>query len=266
MNRARTKKRAVSQNDDIRARHIKRQKKRRKRRIFFRTFLLMLLLVIVCTTVMFLTPWFNISAIDVNGISHLNGDDIRACSGIYIGNNMFKISTSHARDKISALPYVKEVEVKRNFPKKVEINIVESHARAYFEYMGGYAVIDEDGKALEIMSEEPQNCIQIMGCELKDFSLGKKISIDSAEKFDIILLYIGELEKTEFYGGVNKLDLTNTVDIKFTFENRLTVFCGDISGLNRKILTFTEIAYNQLSPNARGEIDLRIDGSAYYRP
>ncbi len=262
------RKRKIKQreNEDIRARHIKRQKKKRKRRIFFRTFLLLLLLFSVCAIIMFMTPWFNISQIEVVGNSHVSADAITAQSEIYEGANTFKISTSYASERISWMPYIKSVEVKRKMPNKIVIEVTESHAAAYFEFYGGYALIDEDARALEVVYEAPQGCIQIVGCELKDFSPGNKISIDSQEKFDIILLYIGELEKTEFYKGVNLLDVTNMVDVKFKFENRLTVFCGESKNLDRKLLTFTEIAYNQLSPNARGEIDLRIDSKAYYRP
>ncbi len=262
----RQKQRPRTANEDLRARHIRRQKKKRKRRVFFRIFSFLFLLSIICSIVMFMTPWFNISAIEVVGNLQLNPEALVMQSEIYQGANIFKISTSHAEKKIAAMPYVKSVQVKRKLPNKIEINVQESHAAAYFEHMGGYAVFDEDGRALEIMSAPPTGCIQIVGCELKEFLPGSKIGIDSGEKFDIIVLYIGELEKTEFFSGVNLLDLTNTVDIRFQFENRLTVFCGDVQGLDRKLLTFAEIAYNQLSPNARGEIDLRIDSKAYYRP
>ena len=108
--------------------------------------------------------------------------------------------------------------------------------------------------------------MQILGCELKEFKSGQKIKVDADEKFDIILLYIDEFTKAEILSKVNTLDVTNTVDVKFTFENRLEVFCGDSQDITRKLLTFAEVAYNQLSPNARGEIDLRLDGKAYYRP
>jgi len=262
------RKRKIKQreNEDIRTRHIKRQKKKRKRRIFFRAFLLLFLLFSVCAIIMFMTPWFNIATIEVSGNSYVSADAITAQSEIYEGANTFKISTSYANEQIAKMPYIKSVNVERRLPNKIVIEVVESHAVAYFEYFGGYALIDEDARALEIVYEAPKDCIQIVGCELKYFSPGSKISIDSQEKFDIILLYIGELEKTEFCRSVNLLDVTNMVDVKFKFENRLTVFCGESKNLDRKLLTFTEIAYNQLSPNARGEIDLRIDSKAYYRP
>lgn len=252
--------------EDIRTRHMKRQKKKRKRRIFIRSLLLLLLLAAVCGILLFLTPWFNIVQISVEGNSQVQTDAITAQSEIYSGANIFKVSTSYAREKISQMPYIKSVEVRRKLPNKIIIEIQESHAAACMANAGGYVIIDEDGKVLEIVQEAPSGCMQIVGCELKEFKLGQKIKVDSDEKFDIIILCIDEFEKNALSGAVNTLDITNTVDIKFTYENRLTVFCGEAENLYRKLLTFNEIAFNQLSPNARGEIDLRIDGKSYYRP
>ena len=266
MENTKEKRNLPARQDDIRARHMKRQKKKRRRRIFLRTFLLLFLLGIVLFVVAFLTPWFNIAQITVAGNAQLKSEDIVAQSGIYAGNNIFRISTTQAREKIASMPYVKSVEVKRQLPNKILIEVQESHMAAYLPYAGGYAAIDEAGKGLSLMPEPPEGYMQILGCELKEFKIGQKIKVDADEKFDIILLYIDEFEKAEILGKVNTLDVTNTVDVKFTFENRLAVFCGDSQDVTRKLLTFAEVAYNQLSPNARGEIDLRLDGKAYYRP
>lgn len=252
--------------EDIRARHIQRQKKRRKRRMFLKAFLTAAFLFVLVAVLLFLTPWFNINTIDVVGNSHVESDNIIAQSEIYLGANIFKISTSHAQEKISRMPYIKSVNVKRSFPSKVVIEVTESHEAGYFEHGGGYILIDEDGKVLDSMTKPPQGCMKIVGCEIEENLIGEKIKIDSDEKFDIILMYIGEFEQTDFYDKVDMLDVSNTVDIKFGYDNRLTVYCGDLKDLDRKILTFTEVAFNQLSPNARGEIDLRIEGKTYYRP
>ncbi len=226
----------------------------------------MLLLAIVAASVMFLTPWFNITEIRVGGNATVQTDAIIAQSEIYTGANIFKISTSHAQEKISVMPYIKSVEVKKSFPSAVEINVTESHVSAYIAHGGGYVIIDEDGKVLEYTTAQPEGCMQIVGCQIQEFEPGHKIKVDLDEKFDIIILYIDEFEKSGLLGGVASLDITNVVDIKFRYENRLDVFCGDSENLDRKILTFNEIAFNQLSANARGEIDLRIDGRVHYRP
>lgn len=257
---------AAEKHEDIRARHIKRQKKRRKRKLFIRSFLLIALLATVGGVLLFLTPWFNVAQIDVIGNSQVQTDSIIAQSGVYYGANIFKLSTSYACEKISQMPYIKSVQVKRKLPNKIEINVQESHVAACVANNGGYVTIDEDGKCLEIISQPPENCMQILGFELKEFKPGQKIKVDVDEKFDIIILCISEFEKNEILSSVTSLDITNTVDVKFTYKNRLTVFCGDLNNINRKLLTFNEIAFNQLSPNARGEIDLRIDGKFYYRP
>lgn len=266
MNNTKDKGKARPQNEDIRARHLKRQKKKRKRKLFFRTFLLLVVLGIALFVIAFLTPWFNIAEITVTGNEQVLTDSIIAQSGIYPGNNIFKVSTSHANAQISSMPYVKSVTVKRQLPNKIHIEVQESHMAAYLPYGGGYVILDEAGKVLSLEQTAPEGYMQIMGCELKEFKIGQKIKVDADEKFDIILLYIGEFERAQMLGKVTQLDVTNTVDVKFKYEDRLEVFCGESSNLSRKLLTFAEVANNQLSPNARGEIDLRTEGKAYYRP
>lgn len=266
MEHTKEKRNLPARQDDIRARHIKRQKKKRKRRLFFRTFVFLVLLGTALFVVAFLTPWFNIVQITVTGNAQLQSDSIIAQSGIYAGNNIFKISTAQARDQIASMPYIKSVTVKRQLPNKILIEVQESHMAACLPYGGGYVAVDEAGKVLSLMPQPPEGYMQIVGCELIEYKIGQKIKVDADEKFDIILLYIEEFERSELINKVNTLDVTNTVDVKFTFENRLEVFCGEARDVSRKLLTFAEVAYNQLSPNARGEIDLRIEGKASYRP
>lgn len=253
-------------NDDIRERHIKRQKKKRKRRLFVKAFLLLVLVGTALFVAAFLTPWFNITEIIVNGNVRLQSDAVIAQSGLYTGNNIFKAATSQARERLEEMPYVKSAAVNRKLPNKILIDIQESHEAAQLPNAGGYIVTDEDGKVLYLTSEPLEGYMQILGCEAEEFEIGKKIKVDADEKFDIIVLCIDEFEKADLIHKVNVLDVTNAVDLKFTYENRLEVFCGEAKDMSRKLLTFAEIAYNQLSPNARGEIDLRSDGQYYYRP
>lgn len=254
------------QPDDIRVRHMKRQKKKRLRKIFFRTLFLLILLGLALGIVIFLTPWFHINEIQVSGNSQVSREELIYTSGIYTGNNIFKVNLGQVKSSLEQMPYIEQAEVKRILPDKISIVVTESHQAACILYLDRYAILDENGEVLDIVVQKPENLLEIKGITLAEAAAGQKVVLESEDAFDIITTLIDKFEERGIMQSVTSLDVAQPLDIKFSYENRLLVYLGDISNLEWKFLMFEEIAMHQQPPNAKGEIDLRIDGQGSFRP
>jgi len=261
--------------DSIQERHMKRQRKKRRRRIIFRTTLTLLLLGVLCIVAMFLTPWFNILEVSVAGNEKVSFESIVAASEIELDSNIFTLDIGKIARNVETVPYVKSASVARMLPSKVEITIEESRLAALIS-MGDihgddgnivqrYIGLDDNGELTEMFYGKPEGYIVVTGIDLKEMQPGEKIGVDESAKFDIILLYIAELDEYGLLGDVDSLDVENMINVQFIYQGRLKVFCGDGSNLDRKMRTLKEIILNQLDADAKGEVDVRIEGKSFYR-
>ena len=229
---------------------------------------LIILLAGGCACALFLTPWFNITEIEVHGSEKVPVESIVAASGIPYEENTFKVNLGHARDSLLTLPYIKTAEIKReSFGRKIVIEVTESRLVGYIRYVTSFVGIDEDGKAVKVAPEVPDGALVITGVQLEDPELGRKAAALSPDHLNTALTYIHELDKVSLLGEITYLDVTSTVNVKLAYQDRLSVICGDEDGLSRKLLVLKEVlASGEISPNSKGEIDLSINGEAHYTP
>ena len=79
---------------------------------------------------------FTVRHIDVMGEGRLNEADIRAALGIYQGDFFFAADLQRAQDRTESLPWVDRAVVRRLWPDRIVVQLVETTP---------YAIIQEDG-------------------------------------------------------------------------------------------------------------------------
>ena len=96
-----------------------------------------------------LTPVFSIQTISVKGNSYIPTEKILEASPAKTNSNIFLFSISDMEKKISEMSFVEKVDVSRNFPSEVMVEIRECKPIA--QVMCGkslYLIIDKSGKIL----------------------------------------------------------------------------------------------------------------------
>ena len=158
----------------------KRQQRRRKR-----IFVLVCFIVscIALLTLVFKAPFFNITEIEISGYKILAKEQISDKAKISKGENIFSVRMSGIRERIMELSYAKEVEAKRVFPSKIKITVKECTPRAYISYNRKYALIDYNGKILEMPKKNDKyNVMTIKGVEIKSPKVGGYIENDEDDR------------------------------------------------------------------------------------
>ncbi len=255
----------MSVRDDIRERHRKRQLKKKRIRFTVFCICMLLLLFIAACAVVFLTPWFHVAQVNVTGNSQVESADLIEASGINKGESIFAFSMGSVEEKLLKVPYIETVKAKRKLPKTVEIRVEESHAIACIEHDAMQLCIDENGEAVYAGAMPPEGLISVSGVAVETYTLGEPLMSENAAQLETLLELISVAEENGCRDGIHSIDLTQAENLRFTYGQGLTVLCGDAYDLPRKILTFMEVV-RELPENAKGEIDLRISGKAYYRP
>jgi cell division protein FtsQ len=90
---------------------------------------------------------FRLSAMEVQGLRLLDGQDILEASGLQVGDNIFDVDLEKVGDRLESLPWVKRALVVRKPPDRLIVSIVERQRLAWIE-LGEIYGIDRDGVLL----------------------------------------------------------------------------------------------------------------------
>ena len=80
-------------------------------------------------------------------------DQVISLSGLKVGDKLYKNLRSEIAEKIEKNPYVKNVQIERNFSGKLKIIVTQRMPEYLMNYAGEYIYIDKEGYILEVNKE-----------------------------------------------------------------------------------------------------------------
>ncbi|MDD5006121.1 MAG: cell division protein FtsQ/DivIB [Candidatus Omnitrophica bacterium] len=124
------------------------------------------------------SSYFNIKKVVLNGIN--DKKTAQQISAIFLNENIFGIDLGRKKDEIKIdNPQFHELEVTRNFPDQVTINLIIRRPLAQIKQRG-FFLVDNEGVIVSDMSSTPfENFMIISNLKgISSFSFGKKINIE----------------------------------------------------------------------------------------
>jgi len=103
-------------------------------------------------TFVFDSPYFKVREIQVRGGNQVSGSEILAMAGLRHGVNLWKVQPAAIEKKIAKHPWVRRVLVRREFPRRVVIEVEERKPRAIVA-MGKLYYVDGDGVVFKEVAE-----------------------------------------------------------------------------------------------------------------
>ncbi len=252
---------------------IRRRKIKKRKQIIFYTFSLMLLILI--GIILSLTVFFKIEKISVEGKTPYSNDKIISVSGIKIGDNLFLTNRNKVVSKIQEkLPYIGKVEIKRKLPSELILKVVKTEEKCAIASGNGYVITDENSKVLKVgVTEVDPTMIMLAGGEVKNAKIGKTLEFKDSSSQELILTLMKAMQKNKI-DNITKIDVSDKLNIKMTYQNRIEVLVGSSSELDKKMKFASEVIKreNERSSTQKGVIDLQSINSdndskdrAYFR-
>lgn len=237
-----------------------------------------IILVASFAAILLLTPLFNINEITVQGNSVISDEEIVKSAGIVEGINIFDVSLRRAQKNIEEIGYIDEVKVKRKFPSKIEIKIVEAVGVACVTAENGFVVITSDGRCLELSetaavstfsknnigeaSLTQKNLPVIKGLKNVKYKVGKTITSDDKTRLNKLFECLKAFTKSEFIFDMTQIDISDMNDIKFFYNGgKLVVSVGSGEKLDYKMECFKPIL-EEIGEDPEGYVDME---RMYYR-
>ena len=211
-------------------------------------------------------PFFKVTEISITGNSMLSREEILEKSGLSLGVNILRADVNGAERKISKIPVVDGVKVKRISPSRISISVVECTEVGIIKYLGNYITVSSEGEILEINEKKPKKKIpEIVNLTLGQTNLGQTVVIPDEKVKKAVFTYFETLGKLDVLSEINKIDFKKLDDVKLTLSNEILVKMGQADKIPYKF-AYLEKVFIELSGQRGGILDISDpDTSVVYK-
>jgi len=233
------------------------QYKKRIRRIIFYTGLFFLVTLIFLTVVF--AVFFRIREIKITGVERYKKEDIMAVLPVKTEDNLYSFKTEDVETTIiKSLSYIGEVKVTRSIPSHLNIKITEAEPVMYFCNDGYYYLLSDRLRVLartKNFGEVPGDAIKLNLSETLRCIVGEPLSFVDERSYDAVTELYLNIRENELSLSIKEIDIESRFDIYLQYEDRYSVYMGDVNNADLKI-QFLKVIINKIN-----EEDLEKTGS-----
>ncbi len=231
---------------------LKAKRKRRRRAIT--AVIVVLILLIAVFAMLSVTVLFKIESIYVEGNTRYSQNEIISVAELRVGDPLFLIGEKSLKQRLQKLlPYVVSVEIDRELPSSLYINIEETTEEICFFENERFYLANKQRKILSENTELPENLPVIVAGEDCSFEVGEKFLCEDEIKDNMLGLCFSLLSKEKY-----SVTLINTVDLYDTYvivEDRLVFRLGSSANFENKV-AHMEAMLKKMSASDYGVVDL----------
>ena len=210
--------------------------------------------------------------------SYYTAQELIDASGIHLDDNLLSMSKATAASRIhAALPYVNEIQIKKQLPGTVVISFSEFEVTyGIQDEKGGWWLMSREGRILEAADEQSiRGHLIVSGMPIQVPEIGdwfKPAATDGADmseiasKQKVVLDVIPALEPTPFVKELVRVDVSTSYDLILWYGTRYEIRLGTTENLDYKLRTLEAILQNSDVQHKSGTIDLSFseDDKAHF--
>ena len=237
--------------------------KAKRRRLIKRIVIIIIILAVGGVTFAFKSNFFNIKKVSILGNPIMSGEDVKTRTENLIGQNIFFINKQNIINEAKKNPYVENVEIKKVYPKEVDIKVSEKQG-IYCVEKDGYKYVLDSGTALLEKTDNVENrkLVNVIGINLINFELGKK-TVDNTRVLAFLDICYQIIKKNPTNYNIDSIDATDLMNIKIYIgkvEGRL----GNDENVPDKMNKLMHIIENPNIGIVEGYIDVGFSGTPVY--
>ncbi|SFC95969.1 cell division protein FtsQ [Clostridium uliginosum] len=227
--------------------------------------LLIIFLFFVMAVVLFITKsnFFIVKKVAITGNPIITGDDVKKRCERIIGENIFFVKKDDLIKEAKKNPYVDEVKVSKQYPKQININIVEKEGIYYVNQGKSKFILNNKLILLEKTDDiQGRNLVEVTGIDFQESEIGNTVLEDYRIR-NILEDFYNVVKNNPTGYNVSCIDIKDLTDIK--------VYIGDIEGrlgndenILDKMNKILHIVSNPETGITKGYIDVSFDGSPIY--
>ena len=235
------------------------QRKKKKHGSYILYYFLCGIVTVAVVTVLSVTVLFNISVFVIEGDTAYTDEEIISACGIREGDNLLRIDIGSAEQRIvSELVYIDTAKISRGFPNRLIIKAEPARPAASFLVSGKYYLVSEIGRLLEI-TDQPADCPVVKGYVLDPEKesepetktvIGGKLWEDEEKRVSTASSIIRFMEQYDLTKD-SVIDLTDTLNIKISYDNRIEMELGTSAAMEDKIYNAGLLVKNEITESEK---------------
>lgn len=211
------------------------KKRERLRCIVFRVFLFVLISVFMITLIC--SSFFKIDNVKIGGSEKYENEKLVQGAEINGKNLIFLDADKLEKNLKREFPYIKNVEVRKNYPNEITLVITENEAKYYCLLDGKYCILSSQLDVLEIC-DDVLCCLSLVKLEAKDVKtavVGEKLTFGDKTTTEEMSKLVEKISTHEIFDKVTCVELDKTNGIKLLYDSRLTVVLGNNEEIDVKM-------------------------------
>ncbi len=229
--------------------------------------ILMIALIIVLTLAGVIATFvlvFRVEGYEVVGDTIYSDNELIDMIPIQQEENIFFFNAVEAEQAIlDKFLYVETVKVSRQLPSTVIIEVTPSRERYMMEVGEERFIISETMKTLRVADEDDLFC-RIVGYEPDTPQIGEKISSLDENRDRMLMLIIDELQKVDMIEKTIEINITDTLNMEFAYDGRITVKLGSDLSMEYKMEMVAKILSENIQESEVGVIDASVPGTVVF--
>ena len=247
-------------------------KKKEKKKISIKFIILFLIMTLVISLIA-LKSLCTIRKIDITieGVHNdkITKEQIMSLSNLKVGDKLYKDLRSEIIARVEKNPYVKDVNIKRNFSGELKISVTQREVQYLINYAGEYIYIDKEGYILEINKENNGKTIIIgLSTDCSNLSIGNtkiRLNSEDLEKIEVVNNIMFALNSNGIKNKINTIDVNNKDDFVLQLdEEHKIVHIGNGNDLNTRVLYMKKILEVENEHNGIIYVNGNLDESYVY--
>ncbi len=217
---------------------------------------------------------FQIAGVDVTGVKQVSEADLRTITGVFTGQNIFRVDLETVARRARANPWVQDVRIYRRLPNRISIVVTERVPFALLDTGAGRYVMDNDGIIIEKIVNENASAWQLPVIVVKEHRvrLGEQVTSEGMAEALMLVAEIAERGGWELHEVTIRAESPETLSVLYAdhefkigtgnHAEKLSRLAEILSDAKQRGL---EIAYVDLRPERQAAVMVKNVGGVEHK-
>jgi len=211
---------------------------------------------------------FQIAGVDVKGVKQVSEADLRAITGVFTGQNIFRVDLEPVVRRARANPWVQDVRIYRRLPNRISMVVTERAAFALLDTGTGRYVMDNDGVVIEKIVQEKASAWQLPVVAIKDRRVrsGEQVTSEGIAEALMLITEIAERGGWPLHEVTIKAESPESLSVLYA-DHEFKIGVGNYAEKLRRLAEILadgkqrglEIAYVDLRPERQAAVMVKKD-------
>lgn len=231
-------------------------------------FLIIIFIISIFGYIFINTDFFSLKELSIVGQVKLNREDILINGKIEMNKNIYMYNLKEVKSNLLKNPYIKDVNIKRKFPNKIIIDLVERVDMCAIPYMGSFVLINEEGIVLKVENDIKNFDKPLLtGIDFTNLKVGEKIQLKDDMLLNRILNLLNSCNNSNVLDNISEINIDKKRNIKLYTLQGIEVLLGKSYDFEYKMLELNKILVDLYTKKlSKGIIDMRYNGYPVYKP